>query len=36
MPSRLSAAQPYTTYYSVKRFMGQQLKRTKELAELVS
>ena len=36
MACRLSAAQPSTTYYSVKRFMGQQLKETKQLAGSVS
>ena len=33
---RLAATQPGTTYYSVKRFMGQQLADTKDLASSVS
>lgn len=32
---RLAATLPDTTYYSVKRFMGQQLANTKDLASLV-
>lgn len=36
MACRLSAAQPSTTYYSVKRFMGRQLEDTKQLARSVS
>ena len=35
-PCRLAVTQPGTTYYSVKRFMGQQLSDTKDLASLVS
>ncbi|CAL5225668.1 g8531 [Coccomyxa viridis] len=33
---RLAATQPGTTYYSVKRFMGQQLADTKDLASSVA
>jgi len=35
MQSRLAANQPAATYYSVKRFIGQQLKSTKDLAASV-
>jgi len=35
MQFRLAASQPAATYYSVKRFIGQQLKTTKDLAASV-